>query len=93
MELAYYAASAILFVSSCFGVYRIVLGPSILDRILALDFLSILCLAATAIISMYTKSSLALDVGLLIALTGFLSALFFCRFLRDKQPTESEETD
>lgn len=90
MEVVYYIAAALLFVSFSLGAYRAIVGPTIVDRILALDFLSILCLAVTAIISMHTKSSLALDVGLLIALTGFLSALFFCRFLRYQHADQSK---
>lgn len=91
MEIVYRVASAILLVSFVLGIYRVLRGPSILDRILALDFLSILCLAASALIAMQTGSSLALDVGLMIALTGFLSALFLCKYLRNVRAEKGKE--
>ena len=74
-------AGVMVFLSAVLGVYRVVKGPLQLDRVLALDFLSIVGLAAVSLFYLATDEPMVLDIGLLLALIGFLTALVLGRYL------------
>ncbi|GBC97767.1 Na(+)/H(+) antiporter subunit F [bacterium HR17] len=62
-------------------VYRFLRGPSLPDRVLALDTLSVLVLAQFIVLGVYYDTRLYFEAGLLIALLGFLSTVAVAKFL------------
>ena len=63
------------------NLIRLMLGPDITDRILALDSLMINSIALLVLTDLYLQLGLLLEVGLLIALMGFVGTLAMTKFL------------
>ncbi len=62
-------------------IYRLVRGPSIPDRIQALDMLGFNIISATAIFSIIIRSSAFFEVILLIGILSFVSTIALARFI------------
>lgn len=78
---------AILFCGGCFSLalllnlWRIAKAPGVTDRILALDTMVINALALLNLYGIAVGSPIYFEVSLLIAMTGFVSTVAFCRFI------------
>lgn len=68
---------AILFVSGVLGLYRFVVGPSTLDRILAFDFLTVCVVGEVIVTSFGGQNSLYLELIATFCLLGFTTTLAF----------------
>lgn len=68
-------------VSLLLNVWRIVLGPDITDRILALDTLYINSIALIILLGLYNGSALYFEGALLIAMLGFVSTAALSKYL------------
>ena len=66
------------------SVVRIVIGPTLADRVLALDLLTVLALGFIGAISVRTGLTLYLDIAIAVALLGFLATIAFARYLLRK---------
>jgi multicomponent Na+:H+ antiporter subunit F len=64
-----------------FALYRLVLGPSIFDRIVSLDLVSALLMCGLGIYSVQTEQFVFIDVILAIALIAFLGTVAFASYL------------
>lgn len=62
-------------------IYRVVKGPSVPDRVIALDAIGINLIGITAIISILLRSNSFLEVILLIAIVAFVGTVAFSKFL------------
>ncbi|MGI6405747.1 MAG: Na(+)/H(+) antiporter subunit F1 [Syntrophaceticus sp.] len=62
-------------------LFRLVRGPSVPDRIQALDMLGFLIISTTAIFSVFIKSTAFFEVILLIGILSFISTIAFARFI------------
>ena len=60
---------------------RLTVGPSIEDRIVALDLLSANAIAFIAVYSIQKNTTTFLDVGIILALLAFLSTVAFAFYL------------
>ena len=72
----------ILSISTLGLVYRVVKGPSVPDRVMALDSIGINLIAVTAIISIMLKTDAFLEVILLIGVIAFVGTVAFSKFLQ-----------
>lgn len=68
-------------VSLLLNVWRILLGPEITDRILALDTLYINSIALIILLGLYNGSALYFEGALLIAMLGFVSTAALSKYL------------
>jgi multicomponent Na+:H+ antiporter subunit F len=64
----------------CTGI-RIVKGPTSADRVVALDLMGVLGVAAAGMAVVISGSTAFIDVALGVALVGFLSAVAFAAFI------------
>lgn len=62
-------------------IYRIIVGPSLVDRILALDMLIAVAIGYIVVIALRTGFTLYLDIAIALGLVGFLSTVAFARFV------------
>jgi len=70
-----------LFLSAILTIFRLILGPSTLDRVLAFDAIA-LCAAGMAVLfSLETSSFYFLEVLLIFSLLGFTSVLGYLDYL------------
>jgi multicomponent Na+:H+ antiporter subunit F len=63
------------------GFIRLALGPSIPDRVVALELIAVITVALIITYSMAYDRPQFLDVALVLALTGFMAAVGFARYL------------
>lgn len=63
------------------NLYRLLRGPSLPDRILALDTMFINSIALIILYGLLMKSPLYFEAALLIAMLGFVSTVAVCKFL------------
>lgn len=61
--------------------FRIVIGPSIEDRIVGIDLLTSNAIAFISVYSIQSRTTTFLDVGLILALIAFLGTVAFAFYL------------
>ncbi|GAB3049932.1 hypothetical protein GCM10027155_14760 [Acinetobacter apis] len=59
---------------------RLVMGPSIVDRLLALDTLFLNTTALIIVLGIYWSTTLLFESALLIAMLGFISTMALARY-------------
>lgn len=74
-------------------IYRVIKGPSVPDRVIALDAIGINLIAIVAIMSMILNTNAYLDVILLIGILAFIGTVAFAKFLEKGEIIENERTD
>jgi multicomponent Na+:H+ antiporter subunit F len=79
--LATDATLALLTLAVVLTMIRLVLGPTLADRILALDVITMLAVGYIAAFAIRTGFTLYLDIAISMGLLGFLSTVAFARFL------------
>jgi multicomponent Na+:H+ antiporter subunit F len=81
LEYATGAALVLITAAMLLTIVRLVRGPTLADRILALDLITTLAIGYIAVIAIRTGFTLYLDIAITIALLGFLSTVAFSRYL------------
>jgi multicomponent Na+:H+ antiporter subunit F len=74
-------ALGILCVALLVTVWRVIVGPSLPDRILALDMLTGIAIGFIAVVAVRTGFSLYIDIAIALGLVGFLATVAFARFV------------
>ncbi|MGJ8632695.1 MAG: monovalent cation/H+ antiporter complex subunit F [Luteolibacter sp.] len=77
-------AQAIIAAAMLLAGWRIWKGPSIPDRIVALDLLAALIMAQTVLLAITSGFVSYLDVATAIAVISFLATVAFARYLENK---------
>ena len=62
-------------------IYRLVKGPSVVDRSVAADNIDILTDVALILVAMYSRRGIYLDIALVTALLGFVGTVLVGRYL------------
>jgi multisubunit Na+/H+ antiporter MnhF subunit len=78
------AALVMLAVAGACFVARLVLGPTLADRVVALDGLVITLVSAIALDAALTGSPLFVDAVVVIALVGFVGTAAAARFIEER---------
>ena len=63
------------------NLWRLLKGPTVSDRILALDTMYINAIALILLYGIYMRSVLYFEAALLIAMLGFVSTAALCKYL------------
>jgi len=97
-EIAFYFAAVCMLVSIAIGIYRIFRGPSILDRMLAYDLITVSAVAIAVLAGIRWRTAVYLDWVLVISLIGFLSTVALTLYLvrataRDEENQEQAEEE
>ena len=83
------SAAMLLAAVVCAGL-RIVRGPAAPDRVVALDMLSVLGVAAVGVAVVVSGSVAFIDIALGVALVGFLATVAFAGFIERGSINEEE---
>ena len=75
---------AVLVLPLSLAAYRMIRGPSYADRFVALDMLTAVAVALSALTTVATGRGAFLDIGLGVALINFASTCAFATFLERK---------
>ena len=81
LEICIQISMVLLAISFVICVFRIIIGPTLPDRILALDLLVALGIGFIAIIGVKTQFYLYVDIAISLGLVGFLATVAFARFV------------
>jgi len=88
LEVCVDIAFALLSISFVIIVYRIATGPTLPDRILALDMMVAVAIGFIATFGVRSGFYLYVDIAIALGLIGFLSTVAFARFVLARGSTE-----
>ena len=71
----------LIFLAIVSGIIRLVIGPDIVDRVVAVDLLTIIAIAVIALLAHIASRYIYLDVALVYGLLSFLGVLAVARYL------------
>jgi multicomponent Na+:H+ antiporter subunit F len=71
----------LIFLGIVFGIIRLVIGPDTVDRVVAVDLLTIIAIAVIALLAHIANRYIYLDVALVYGLLSFLGVLAVARYL------------
>jgi len=74
-------AAIVIFLGIVMGVLRLILGRTIVDRIIAIDMLTVVSISLIAIYAHVAERFLYLDVALVYGVLSFLAVLAVARYL------------
>jgi multicomponent Na+:H+ antiporter subunit F len=80
-EITVIICSLLIFFSIVFGIIRLVIGPDTVDRVVAIDLLTIVTIALIALLAHHVERYIYLDVALVYGLLSFLGVLAVARYL------------
>ncbi|MDI7861292.1 cation:proton antiporter [Rhizobiaceae bacterium n13] len=81
-------ALVVLSISLFLTVWRALKGPTLPDRVVALDMLVAVAIGFIAIVAMKTGFTLYIDIAISLGLVGFLATVAFARFVLARGRTE-----
>ena len=84
-EFLYYFVLPVLSTSVILVFFRFWKGPSIADRIIALDLLITIGIAIIAIYSMITDQPTFLDIAMILALIAFLGTIALSYYIEKRE--------
>ncbi len=94
LEYAVDAAFVMVMLSIGLGFYRIAKGPSLADRVVALDMMTVAIVAFCGLYAIQSGVAAFLDVAIVVALVGFLATVALARFAeRTMLREERDETE
>ncbi|NTS33441.1 cation:proton antiporter [Phyllobacterium sp. BT25] len=74
-------AGALIFLSITCGIIRLVIGRTIVDRIVAIDMLTVVSISLIALYAHLSGRFVYVDVALVYGLLSFLAVLAIARYL------------
>lgn len=89
-DLATMLSLMILALAMLLALFRIVVGPTLADRVLSLDLLTLVAMGFVGAIAVRTGLTLYLDIAIALALLGFLATLALARYIMLRGSRRSE---
>ena len=83
-------AFGVLSLSMLLTVVRVAIGPTLPDRVLALDMLVAVAIGFIAVLGLGTGYSLYADIAIALGLVSFLATVAFARFILQRHTIERE---
>ncbi|MEL0628842.1 K+/H+ antiporter subunit F [Psychromonas aquatilis] len=81
LSYAILIACALICVALALNAWRLIIGPTTPDRIIAVDTMYINSIALIILLGLHQGSPIYYEGALLIALLGFVSTSAFCKYL------------
>lgn len=93
LDLSLYATAVMVLLSLAIGFVRLALGPTLADRVVALDMMTVTIIAVCGVVAVATGVYALLDVALVLALVGFLATVALARFAERRDARQKEAAD
>lgn len=87
-DFLYYVILPVLTLSVLLVFYRFMRGPSIADRVVALDLLITIGIGIIATYSIISNQPTFLDIAMILALIAFLSTVAFSYYLERREKND-----
>ncbi|HUH17793.1 MAG TPA: monovalent cation/H+ antiporter complex subunit F [Albibacterium sp.] len=68
--------------------YRFIIGPNVMDRVVALELLISIGIASITIFSIVSDNATFLDVAMILALIAFLGTVAYSYYIEKKEKNE-----
>ena len=88
MEIVILISQVLMGLALVLAFVRVVRGPSLPDRVVALELFASIVVGLVGLYAIATGVSSFLDAAIVIALMGFLAAIGFARFLERGGPRD-----
>lgn len=86
VDVVTYATIAMLGVALLMSVARVVQGPTLPDRVVAMDLLGVVVVGIIVVLGTWTGVPTMIDVAIVIALIGFLGTVAYATFVERGRP-------
>lgn len=86
-------ALGLIVIAVLLGFVRLVKGPSMPDRVVALDMMTVVIVAFCGLASIRYNEPAFLDVALVLALVGFLATVALARFAERNTARQKGDKD
>ena len=81
LDYTLWVCFAVLSVALFFALWRLFKGPTLPDRVVALELLASMTVGIIGLYAIRTGRDAFIDVAMVLALTAFLAAIGFARYL------------
>ncbi|MDN3524254.1 cation:proton antiporter [Halomonas sabkhae] len=88
MSIVMLVSLAVMSLALCLTFIRLFRGPSLPDRVVAMELFSSILVGMMGVIAIATEVSFFLDVAIVVALMGFMATIGFSRFLERGGPRD-----
>jgi len=72
-------------ISLLLGFVRVLRGPSLPDRVMALDMIGLASVSVIVLIALISDQPILMDAAIALALVSFLGTLAFARFIERRE--------
>lgn len=90
LNLTTLIALVLLGLALLISVVRIVIGPTLGDRVLALDLMTVIAMGFVGTIAIRTGLMLYLDIAIALALLGFLATVALARYILSRAAAKGD---
>lgn len=93
LEWSISAGFAMVMLAVFLGIARLAKGPTLIDRVVALDMLTVIIVAFCGLYAISADEPAFLDVAIVLALVGFLATVALARFAERGRATKDGTGD
>lgn len=86
LSLATFIALVLLGLALLLSSVRIIIGPTLADRVLALDLMTVVAMGFVGTVAIRTGLMLYLDIAIALALLGFVATIALARYILSRRP-------
>jgi len=83
-EIVSYVVFSLVGLGMLFALIRLVKGPKMSDRVVALDTFNVITIGLVALLAMIFNNSLYLDIAIIYAILAFMETIVFGRYMEGK---------
>lgn len=87
------AAVFLVIVAIVLAIVRLVKGPSLADRVVALDLMTALIVSFCGLFALKSGETAYLDVAIVLALIGFLATVALARFIERRSRLQAPPSE
>lgn len=93
LDTVIYFCVAVVVLSMAAILYRVIQGPTIADRVIALDSIGIGLISVVALLSIVTETAIYFEVILLLGILAFIGTVAFSKFIEKGEIIEHDRHD
>jgi multicomponent Na+:H+ antiporter subunit F len=82
IDLIVYIAIGIMSLAMLLGLIRFLIGPTVIDRVIAFDALTITSLVIIGVIAVLSNRMIYLDVAIVYGLLSFLGVIVVAKYIQ-----------
>lgn len=88
--LASYVILPVLVLSAALAAVRLFRGPSLPDRVVALDLMSTIGIAIVAVFALAFDRTVFFDIAVVIAMVSFMATVAFAKYMEKRVQQEAQ---